>query len=182
MTHATDITSTLKIALHEAASRGELHDDVDHLVRLLRPAIDELAADAAAASERAAAAETAARIEAEARARDREHLFRLLGRAEAAAVAFARQPPPSLLDQPTGCFVYFLWSAQDELLYVGMSTNIHRRLGEHFEDPHKRLHVHHITLLRCEDERQMRRLETVAIREHRPRWNIVGMEAVAARG
>lgn len=178
MTHTPQARSILKIALHEAASRGELCDDVDRVLDLLAPAIAEIDSDLAAEHRRASDAATAARSAVEARARDRDHLLRLLQRAEAATVAAAERPGLTPLDDPRSCYVYFLWSAQDELLYVGMSTNVFRRVGVHLDDPDRRAHIHRVTVLRCEDERTMRRLELAAIRERRPRWNITGMVAV----
>jgi hypothetical protein len=180
--HLTDNAARLRIALLEAGSRGELADDPDHVAALLAPAIAAIAEEMAAAESEAAAAQEMLERERAEHARERERLVARARRAETETVRLAERPAPSPLDRPFGFYLYFLWSEAHELLYVGMSTNLLARLGKHVTDPFRRQHVASISLVECEDERQLRRLEIAAIQEHRPPWNIADLGVTVARG
>jgi hypothetical protein len=61
----------------------------------------------------------------------------------------------------SGFFVYKLWDAQGNLLYVGQSTNLLKRLAR-------------TTYERVPDARTMENREQALIRQHQPRYNIIG--------
>jgi transcriptional regulator with XRE-family HTH domain len=79
----------------------------------------------------------------------------------------------SRLPDVDGYYVYFLIGSGDILLYVGKSTNIYARLGQHMSDPVKRVQVHHVEFFRCESEDHMNRVERILIGTTGPVWNIV---------
>jgi len=74
---------------------------------------------------------------------------------------------------PHGFYVYLLWSASDDKpLYVGLSTNVLSRLGNHMSDPAKVMRVTRVTLLKCYSAEVMQALELKLIRFYNPELNI----------
>jgi predicted GIY-YIG superfamily endonuclease len=71
---------------------------------------------------------------------------------------------------PHGFFVYVLWDDRRRL-YVGKSTNVLQRLGQHMGKKNKRDLVTRVQFIRCKSERAMRDKETQLIRMHRPPMN-----------
>ena len=168
----------LSIALFEAASRGEV-DDPDALLTILAPAVDEIEANvreqlqaAQEKLENQRRAQEAARAEWQA---ERVLLTKFKERAERDAAAITGTPQPGPLEAPHGFYVYFLRDHADRIVYVGMSTNVLRRLGQHVD--RRRTAIHRVTTVACPDVATMRRTEARAIHEHRPEWNIVGVPA-----
>jgi hypothetical protein len=171
----------INIALHRAASRGEFDGDVDGVAELLAPAIAEI--------EREAAVQLVAlRTEIEAQRRayqerrnewesDRRSLKQMRERAERDTVAVAATPQDGPLEEPHGYYVYYLWAHDGTLLYIGRSTNVLSRLGQHV-NKHRHA-IWRITALACPDEETMCRVEAQEIRQHRPPLNIVGTRGVA---
>jgi hypothetical protein len=80
---------------------------------------------------------------------------------------------------PNGCFVYLLWASNDDKvpLYVGKSTNVLARIGDHLRDPARRYRIHWVTLIRCRTERRMEETEGRLIRKYRPELNTAGIPA-----
>jgi hypothetical protein len=78
-----------------------------------------------------------------------------------------------------GCFpsqgfcVYCLWDDRDVLLYVGQTTNLLRRLGEHQQSPTRGAFVR-VSLFRCYSERQMHLTEEWLIDRLQPPLNVWG--------
>lgn len=168
----------LSAVLLEAASRGEVADP-DALLAMLTPAIDDIEANAheqlqAARDELANQRKAYDAARAEWRA-ERVVLAKLRERAEGDAASVTGTPQPGPLDDPHGFYIYFLRDHDDRIAYVGMSTNVLRRIGQHVE--RRRAAIRRITTVACPDEPTMRRMETRAIREHRPEWNIAGIPA-----
>jgi hypothetical protein len=108
---------------------------------------------------------------------ERKLLTRLREEAEADCAAQVGEQHPGPLKQPHGFYVYFLWARDDSLLYVGMSTNILLRLGQHLSNPERRYRIARITTTRHRDEAEMRRVETRAIWNLHPPWNVQGVPA-----
>ena len=78
---------------------------------------------------------------------------------------------------PTGCFVYILWGDDpDTPVYVGKSTNILSRIGNHMGNRGKRDLTGRIQLLRCRDTAAMDETESRLIRHYRPKLNIAGKD------
>lgn len=70
--------------------------------------------------------------------------------------------------------VYYLFDADDSLLYVGASRNALDRLEQHkFKSPFGR-DIDHATFTWCESWTEAHALETSEIAALRPRWNISG--------
>ena len=77
---------------------------------------------------------------------------------------------------PHGYFVYLLWERDDSTpIYVGKSTNILARLGDHMSNPARRHRVRKVTLIRCKNQLTMDRTEDRLIRRYRPELNIAGV-------
>lgn len=164
---------SMSIALNLAASR-RAPIDVELVMEHLEPAVLEIEAYA---NEQLDALQ--ARIDDLKRQlgkKDQEYaaLEKLHKRSEneaaVAAVATSRSP----LENPWGFYVYYLWAADGLLLYVGMSTNLLSRLGQHISDKAKRRVIARITMTEYPNEPVMIRAETRAIYELRPLWNIQG--------
>lgn len=168
----------LKAALYGAAARGEI-DDADALIRLLAPAAEEI--ETAATAELAKKDAQIEALEASHAAQRAEWEDKLAvetkraAQAEADAVSLTGTPQPGPLERPHGYYVYFLWGAGDELLYVGMSTNILSRLGQHLVRSDRGWRVHRVTVQECPDEKTMRSVEARMIWHHNPPWNTVGI-------
>lgn len=80
---------------------------------------------------------------------------------------------------PRGYFVYVLWGRDERRpLYVGQSTNILARLGDHLGDRKKRYGVTRVSVFRCKSEGQMDKHEARLIAEFQPPWNTQGIRAV----
>lgn len=77
---------------------------------------------------------------------------------------------------PSGFFVYTLWGfdSSERPLYVGRSTNVISRVGQHLQKSERRSKVRCLTLLRLGDAEEMRATEERLIRFHDPEWNLVG--------
>jgi len=80
---------------------------------------------------------------------------------------------------PRGCFVYMLWERKgaEKPIYVGKSTNIFARIGDHMRDPARRKRIGWVTFIRCEDTDRMKRAERKWIGHYKPELNIQGIEA-----
>ena len=77
---------------------------------------------------------------------------------------------------PHGYFVYLLWGdSEDTPLYVGQSTNILGRLGQHMQAPDRRHRVRRVQVLRCRGKADMDRTERRLIACYQPPLNIVGI-------
>lgn len=77
---------------------------------------------------------------------------------------------------PHGFFVYLLCGEDGQVMYVGQSTNILSRLGSHMGARWKREGTVEVKLIRCSNNEQMMRLETLLIRQHAPPWNTAGVD------
>lgn len=74
---------------------------------------------------------------------------------------------------PSGYVVYLLWGDDlEQPLYIGRSTNVLTRLGTHLGDGSKRGAVRKVSMIRCDSERTMCKMEERMIRLYRPEWNI----------
>lgn len=162
--------TTVKIAIREAAVRGEIVDPdaADELEAAAREQVDDLRSRLADQQ----AARDAERAEWQA---EKGALTRLQQRMRRDLVAVSGCPQTGPLDDPHGFYVYFLWDHLQRIVYIGRSTNVLRRLGEHIVE--RRLGVYRITTIQCPDAEHMERLEMPAIAEHQPEWNIVGVLA-----
>jgi hypothetical protein len=168
--------ATLRIAIREAAVRGEIIDP-DAVIAALMPAADELEAAARAEIDALLVcdAERAAVHEAERAVwfAEKEALTARHKRAVGDLVAISGCSQEGPLEDPHGFYVYFLWDHNDRIVYIGRSGNIFRRLGEHVLA--RGVGIWRITVVQCPDEGTMCRLEGAAIAEHQPEWNIVGV-------
>jgi hypothetical protein len=70
-----------------------------------------------------------------------------------------------------GFFVYTLHGGKGEVLYVGQSTNVLSRLGNHLGETKKRNEVHHVSLIKCDSKLTMNQLEARMIKLEQPPWN-----------
>jgi hypothetical protein len=108
---------------------------------------------------------------------EREELCR---RIEEAKEEAARQIAAESIDgsfDPAGCFVYILWGADpDRPVYVGQSSNVLGRIGEHMGDRGKRELTRRVQVIRCQDKAVMNQTEAQLIRALRPLLNIAGQE------
>lgn len=112
-----------------------------------------------------------------------EELARALDRPRAESV-LARLPQGRIEDgfDPRGFFVYLLWgNDQDTPLYVGRSTNVLRRTGQHMAASYSP-DIRRVTFIRCATEKQMHRIETELIRRYHPRINIAQNIGFAGQG
>lgn len=81
---------------------------------------------------------------------------------------------------PRGFYVYLLWGEDPERpIYVGQSTNLLSRLGQHMTDAAKRDMTRRVTVVRCEDRAEMDRTEDRLIQCYQPVLNIRGVIDVA---
>jgi hypothetical protein len=76
---------------------------------------------------------------------------------------------------PVGFYVYCLWNADGDVIYVGQSTNIFSRLGQHAKNPQKAAEITRVTLTRCPDQKSMDRIERALIVRMQPKLNIAGL-------
>lgn len=174
----------VKIALLYAVGHGKLDTstDVDRLAEILSPVLNEmdLSARAGPEAQRAALDSERAQWQSERSSLIAQLRFAERGRERAEREAardvgtFSQSGP---LEHPHGFYVYHLWSHSDELLYVGLSTNILSRLGAHLVTPDRRRHITRATATEYPDRGAMVRAEAIAIREHQPPWNRVGIVA-----
>ena len=74
-----------------------------------------------------------------------------------------------------GCFVYFLYSLDGKLLYVGMTCRITRRMQDHFSKPlaeietwRKDIDKNNINLYRCNNKVDLVIYETYFINKYKP--------------
>lgn len=86
-----------------------------------------------------------------------------------------------------GCYVYLIRGHDDEVLYVGKSTNIMYRIGQHIangllSDPEKLYEAATVEKIRCSSPSAMARVESKLIELHTPLWNINGIVATALPG
>jgi hypothetical protein len=174
---AVAVRTHLKIALLEAAGQGQLDQDPDQVMALLGPAIDAVEAEVSDLQSQVDAGQQTLDEERSERAAERRALDRLRVRAERDAVAAINAVQPDVLTRPWGCYVYFLRDHSDRIMYIGMSTNLMLRLGVHLTTPGRRGLIASISVIECRDEATMRRMEGVAIREHQPPWNVLGIVA-----
>jgi hypothetical protein len=79
---------------------------------------------------------------------------------------------------PVGYFVYLLWG-DDEVrpVYIGKSTNVLARVGNHMSSPRMRGLVKRIQFVRCRDQSVMDATEGWLIDRYRPQLNIGGIPA-----
>lgn len=84
---------------------------------------------------------------------------------------------------PHGYYVYLLWGAREDApLYVGQSTNIYGRLGDHMRAADRRYRVKRITVIRCKTASQMEQTEMRLIRHYRPELNTAGIPTEVPAG
>jgi hypothetical protein len=77
---------------------------------------------------------------------------------------------------PHGLYVYLLWGNDpDRPVYVGQSSNILARLGDHMRDATKRSIVKRVQVVNCEDKAKMDELEASLILAYQPVLNIRGL-------
>lgn len=81
------------------------------------------------------------------------------------------------LDQPLlgGFQIYVLFDAADAPLYIGQSTNVFARLGEHLRHPAKRAQVTRIAVRECASKADMDETEQRLIAAHCPPWNTASL-------
>jgi excisionase family DNA binding protein len=81
------------------------------------------------------------------------------------------------LDQPLlgGLQVYVLFGVDDAPLYIGQSTNVFARLGEHLRHPAKRAQVARIAVRECASKADMDETEQRLIAAHCPPWNTASL-------
>lgn len=77
------------------------------------------------------------------------------------------------LPNPNGYYVYLLLGSNGETLYVGQSTNIYSRLGDHLGNSEKRRDVKKVEVILCASKADMDWLEREAIDILRPPWNTI---------
>lgn len=83
--------------------------------------------------------------------------------------------PVTTLVAPRGYFVYILRDIDRNTLYVGRSSNVLGRLGEHMRKVERRDDIEEIDLIRCKDEADMLETEVKLVAKYRPSWNTVGI-------
>lgn len=78
---------------------------------------------------------------------------------------------------PHGNFVYLLWGTNPSTpLYVGQSTNLFSRIGNHFSNPQKRQCIKSVQFIRCRSVAIMNGLEARLIYQYSPPWNVRGID------
>ncbi|OHV52786.1 MULTISPECIES: GIY-YIG nuclease family protein [unclassified Frankia] len=166
-----DAHTCIKIAIRRAAAHG-LVSDPDAVLDAIAP---ELVAVKALAEEAA----LRITVETERRERTERAHTRVLRVVESRVRNALANLVVTAVDRefnPHGCFVYLLWGTDpDRPLYVGKSTNILARLGQHMSDSTRRYRVQRVTVIRCRDGRQMDRTEGRLIEEYQPTLNIQGI-------
>ena len=167
----------LSIALHDAAAQLKLTDEPRVVLDLLTSAIDEIEQEGRELRAETETLRQARDVERAQWQAERQVLTKLRDRAERDGTTVANTTQTGPLEHPFGYYVYYLWGYGDRLLYIGMSTNVLRRLGEHVANPDRCHQIFRIITVECPDEETMRRTETAAIRQHRPEWNIAGVPA-----
>lgn len=80
-------------------------------------------------------------------------------------------PSTELPLDPSGHYVYKLYSGQGELLYVGRSSNVLGRLGAHMSDPHKADHVKVMFVTQCASHEESCAVEALLIAALTPPLN-----------
>lgn len=91
---------------------------------------------------------------------------------------FESLPSDVVLDLPfitSGWWVYFLLDSRNEVVYVGRTTNLFRRLKDHNDDERKLLIVTNVKVISCRDERQMMLTERFYIDRYQPVLNTAGV-------
>jgi hypothetical protein len=79
-------------------------------------------------------------------------------------------------ENPGGYYVYILWGDDPDIpLYVGQSTNVFARIGQHLGDPRKRALMKRLQLIRCDAEHVMNAAEARLIRSYGPVFNVQGV-------
>jgi predicted GIY-YIG superfamily endonuclease len=98
-------------------------------------------------------------------------------RARDATSVVAGETSPSQYSLDTrGWFVYVLHGQTlDDVIYVGLSTNVLARVGTHMGSRDRRHLIERVTFIRCASKEEMRRREYELIRRLRPRLNILGV-------
>lgn len=99
-------------------------------------------------------------------------------RAALAAEAFDLSETENFRDYAPGTYhVYMLYDVDERLLYVGQSSNIINRLGQHYNHPDRGGRIARVAMIRCATRDAMRQLETHLIGELQPELNIVSKRA-----
>ena len=78
------------------------------------------------------------------------------------------------VDAIRGFCVYLLIDVDGTVIYVGQSTNLLGRLGDHLRNPEKR-DCATIQILRCDSKNHMDDVETALIKLYRPKLNTRGV-------
>lgn len=89
------------------------------------------------------------------------------------AGSFRDLPSMEYLDNPQGFYVYVLWGDEGPV-YVGKSTNILSRPGQHMNDPKRREATKRVQFIEYDEEDTMTAAESALIKAYRPRFNIMG--------
>lgn len=165
----------VRIALLQAASRGLIGDPdgvlaaIEDEITAVEASIDRDIQTALTVSElhlNGAADRLDAKGSAQAKAEARVDRALLCMSATALAESF----------DPRGYFVYCLWGADDDRpLYVGLSTNVLARLGQHMSNRERRYGVQRVSLIKCKSHAQMESTESRLIGEYQPIWNVIGV-------
>lgn len=79
------------------------------------------------------------------------------------------QPVPARVK---GRWLYRLWSADNRLLYIGITDRGHAREREHARLKPWWLEVHHATYEPVSTRAELRHWEAISIRKERPKYNI----------
>lgn len=80
--------------------------------------------------------------------------------------------PPTMLVKVKGRWLYRLWSADDTLLYIGVTDRGRAREKEHARTKPWWPQVHYITVEPIATRAELMHLERVAIRKEHPLFNI----------
>lgn len=89
---------------------------------------------------------------------------------------------PAFTDWPSvpilsGFFVYALFTAEqgEEPAYIGQSTNVLGRVGNHLRNPERAPLITRIAVLPCSSKAEMAKLERSLIAQYCPPWNLVSL-------
>ena len=74
-----------------------------------------------------------------------------------------------------GHHVYLLHDEDDKVVYVGRSSNVLKRIGDHLHVRGRRDVVASVSIIRCMDEDEMKQLEMALIYLHQPELNTRGL-------
>lgn len=74
-----------------------------------------------------------------------------------------------------GHYVYLLCDAKGEPFYVGRSSNVFARLGQHMQIGERRAATKAVSLIPCDSVAEMRALEMALIQHYRPVLNVYGL-------